>query len=231
MESKHFKIQDLAESDRPREKLLSQGARSLTDTELIAVLIGSGTTKHSALDIARQMLSCYNNRLDELSRATLRELMRFDGMGKVRAIGIVAALELGRRRSLLEAKSDIKIIHNSRDAYLHFRPFMADERLECVMIALLSSADEVLQVVPISEGSIAKVPIDVRKICETALLSRATRLILAHNHPSGFLEPSKEDCDATERLYEALKMFDIKLCDHIIVGPNSYYSFADHSLL
>ncbi len=230
-ETTHFKIHDMAEADRPREKLISQGAKALTEAELLAILIGSGTQESSALDVARQLLSAHGNRLDTLSRASLKDLCKTKGIGTARGINIVAALELGRRRNAYEAEEDVQTIKTSEDAYKRFRPLMADETREVVMVALLSNNNTVLQIVPMSEGTLTNALFDIREITKRAIDSRANGIVVAHNHPSGTLSPSAADRAVTNKLRDALELFGIKLLDHIIVVANDYYSFADHGLI
>ncbi len=227
----HITIHQLSESDRPREKALRSGIASLTDSELVALMIGSGNTEHTAIDIARILLGQYNNRIDLLSRASIGELQKIRGIGQARAVNIAAALEIGRRRISLEARQRIRTITSSDDACEILRPHMQDLTTEAAYVLLLDKANQVLDVVPLSAGNQGSTYVDVKNVVRLSLDAKAAAVILAHNHPSGNPSPSPDDIQITNRLRGALEIFDINLFDHVIVSVNAHYSFADEKQL
>ncbi|GAB3171632.1 RadC family protein [Telluribacter humicola] len=224
------KILSWAEEDRPREKLLQRGKAALTDAELIAILIGSGTVDQSAVDVAKLILGSANNNLNELARLGLNDLKKIKGIGEAKAITIVAALELGRRRKESETPRRRRIT-SSNDAYEEIKPYLLDKPHEEFWILLLNRANEVLRPVQISTGGVAGTVADPKLIFKHALEHLASSMILFHNHPSGNLTPSQADKDLTRKLKEAGRVLDLPVLDHLIFTDSSYYSFADEGLL
>ena len=223
-------IKQWAVEDRPREKLLSKGIMSLSDAELLAILIGSGTKEASAVDLAKEILRASGNNLNDLSRMNVHDLKKFRGIGEARAISIVAAMELGRRRKLEEVRKK-KRIGTSRDVYDFFHPFIGDLSHEEFWVLHLSRSNRILAWKKISQGGIAGTVTDVRLILKDALENTASSLIICHNHPSGNLQPSEADKEITLKIAEAAKIMDIRLLDHLIIGEGGYFSFADENLL
>ncbi len=223
-------IKQWAVEDRPREKLLSKGIMSLSDAELLAILIGSGTKEASAVDLAKEILRTSGNNLNDLSRMNVHDLKKFRGIGEARAISIVAAMELGRRRKLEEVRKK-KRIGTSRDVYDFFHPFIGDLSHEEFWVLHLSRSNRILAWKKISQGGIAGTVTDVRLILKDALENTASSLIICHNHPSGNLQPSEADKEITRKIAEAAKIMDIRLLDHLIIGEGGYFSFADENLL
>nr|MBC7614095.1 DNA repair protein RadC [Pseudopedobacter sp.] len=223
-------IKAWAEEDRPREKLLAQGRRVLSDAELIAILIGSGSTTESAVDLSKRILHTCQNDLNALAKLSVQDLSKFKGIGEAKAISIIAALELGRRRKEVELV-DLNKISSSKDIYNLLAPNFADLLHEEFWIILLSRANKVLHKVLISKGGQAGTIADPKIIFKTALEGNAANIILAHNHPSGNLKPSQADMQLTKKLQEAGKLLDLQVLDHVIFTERSYFSFADEGLL
>ncbi len=230
MVGKKTAIKDWAESDRPREKLLENRPKSLTNSELLAILIGKGSREHSAVDLGREILSRYQNNLNELGKCTAKDLMKFKGIGMAKAVTILAALELARRRTS-EGTLERHFIRNSREGADYIRPLLADFRHEVFGVLYLVQAGWIKTFEIASEGGITSTTVDPRLIFKRALETEAVSIIVFHNHPSGSLRPSKADEVLTQKLSQASKTMDIKLLDHIIVGDNGYFSFADEGLL
>ena len=223
-------IKDLAEDDRPREKMLAKGKGSLSNAELIAILIGSGHEELTAVDLAREMLAESDDNLFDLSKRSIDELTQHKGIGKAKAVSIVAALELGRRCSL--TSPDVKpSINNSKEAYEHLLGFINDFTQEHFLVAFLNQGNRIIKVEQVSTGGITSTQVDPKVIFKSALLKGATAIILCHNHPSGIAKPSTEDKQLTKKLIAAGKLLDINVIDHIIVGENCFYSFAENGLL
>ena len=218
------------EEDRPREKLLAQGRRVLSDAELIAILIGSGSTTESAVDLSKRILHTCQNDLNALAKLSVQDLSKFKGIGEAKAISIIAALELGRRRKEVELL-DLNKISSSKDIYNLLAPNFADLLHEEFWIILLSRANKVLHKVLISKGGQAGTIADPKIIFKAALEGNAANIILAHNHPSGNLKPSQADMQLTKKLQEAGKLLDLQVLDHVIFTERSYFSFADEGLL
>ncbi len=219
-----------AEEDRPREKLLQHGRRALSDAELIAILIGSGNRNETAVELSKRILHSLANNLDKLGRLSVGELSRFKGIGEAKAISIIAALELGRRRKDAEAEEVVKITGSS-DIYSLMRRYFADLNHEEFWIVLLNRANKVLSKHLISKGGQAGTVADPKIIFQTALENHSASIILAHNHPSGNLKPSQADISLTQKLVSAGSMLDIPVLDHLIFSNSSYYSFADEGIL
>ncbi|MBN1338276.1 MAG: DNA repair protein RadC [Bacteroidales bacterium] len=226
----YYPIREWAEGDRPREKMMQHGKHALADAELIAILIGSGSRNESAVDLARRILHEANNNLIDLSRMSIADLTRFKGMGQAKAISIVAALELGKRRRGAEILEKRKI-SSSADVFNYFQSLIGDSLYESFFILLLNRANKIIKSVFISEGGLAGTVADPKKIFRFALESSASNIILCHNHPSGNVQPSDADIKLTKKLKQAGEMLDMPIIDHIILGENGYYSFADEGTL
>lgn len=219
-------IKAWAEEDRPREKLLALGRRNLTDAELIAILIGSGSTTESAVDLSKRILHSCNNNLASLAKLSVQDLSKFKGIGEAKAISIIAALELGRRRKDTELLYEDKIT-TSRDAFNLLSPYFADLLHEEFWVLMLNKANKVISKNLISKGGQAGTVVDPKIIFKAALEHNAASILLAHNHPSGNLKPSQADLDLTKKLKAAGKLLDITVLDHLIFAGNSFMSFAD----
>lgn len=223
-------IRQWAEDDRPREKMLLKGKSALSNAELIALLIGSGNSEESAVQLAQRMLDRVDNNLIELSKMSIEELSRFRGMGKAKAISIIAAMELGKRRLAERVIRQTKIT-SSRDVYDLLLPELTDSYYEFFYVLLLDRANKVIRKLNISSGGVAGTVVDPKKIFKLALDHNASSIILAHNHPSNNLKPSDNDIKLTKKLQEAGKALDIPVLDHVIAGNDNYFSFADEGLL
>ena len=223
-------IKEWAVEDRPREKMLVNGVRALSEAELIAILIGSGNADESAVELSRRILASVTNNLHELGRKTISDLQKFKGIGEAKAITIMAALELGRRRKDSEPTERPKI-NSSADAANIFKPLLSDIPHEEFWVLLLNRNNLVIDKMIISRGGITGTVIDVRIIMKMALECLACSIILCHNHPSGNLIPSEADKEITRKIKDAGKLFDISVLDHVIVGNNSYFCFADEGLI
>jgi DNA repair protein RadC len=223
-------IKAWAEADRPREKLILHGRRHLSDAELIAILIGSGSRNESAVDLSKRILSFYQNDLDALGKVSIADLSKFKGIGEAKAVTIVAALELGRRRKETAAVPILKV-GSSIDAFQHLWPAFADLNHEEFWIVLLNRANHIKSKHLISKGGQSGTVADPKIIFKTALEQNAAYIILAHNHPSGNLKPSTEDIRLTKKLVEAGKMMDLPVVDHLIMTDKTYYSFCDEGLI
>jgi len=225
-----FSIKSWAEEDRPREKLSTQGRRALTDAELIAILIGSGNRDETAVDLSKRILHHYDNDLNKLGKASIDELSQFRGIGEAKAISIIAALEIGRRRNDTE-EAVLDMISVSKDAYHVIKRFLVDLNHEEFWILLLNQNSKVLGKELISKGGLAGTYADPKVIFNIALRYQAASIIMAHNHPSGNLKPSQADIDLTKKMVNAGKMLDIKILDHLIVTDKGYYSMADEGVI
>ncbi|MBK7428405.1 MAG: DNA repair protein RadC [Saprospiraceae bacterium] len=223
-------IKSWAEEDRPREKMLHHGRTHLTDAELLAILLGSGSRNESALDLSKRILSKAENNLHTLGTMSLHELMQFKGVGEAKAITISAALELGRRRTSHDVQT-LPSITCSGDSFKILYPLLADHSKEYFWVCFLNRKNLVIHKECISSGGISGTVVDVRLIFKKALEVMASAIVLAHNHPSGNLNPSDKDRTLTRKLYEAGKLMDIMILDHIIIAGTKYYSFADNGLL
>ena len=229
-EYKKLNIKEWAVEDRPREKLLAHGSRSLTDAELIAILISSGNLEETAVELSRRILTSVNNNLNDLGRKSVDSLKSFKGIGEAKAITIVAALELGRRRKDAEVFHKNKI-SGSKDAADYFQPMLGDLNHEEFWIMLLDRGNKILDTFMISQGGISGTVIDVRIILKPAIEKLASAIILCHNHPSGTMQASDADLKITRKISDAAKIMDISVLDHIIIGQNRYLSFADEGIL
>ena len=225
-----FSINKWSDADKPREKLRYQGRNILSNAELIAILIGSGNREETAVELARRILHTTGNNLAVLSRLSVEELMRFKGIGEAKAIAIVAALEIDRRKGLA-ALPKRKLIKNSSMAFELMHAQLADLPHEEFWILYLNNANKVLQRFQISKGGITGTLVDIRLVMKKALDLGAVSLIMVHNHPSGTLTPSRADKDITQQMTDAAKTLKIKVLDHLIITQASYFSFADNKLL
>jgi len=224
--AERLRIKDFALEDRPREKLLLKGVGSLSDAELLAILVSSGTPQETVLQLSQRILSSVSNNLSELGKLSVKELMEFNGIGKARAVTITAAMELARRKSVSQPV-ERDIIQCSRDAYRIFYPVLCDLQHEELWIALTNAAGKVVEKVKISQGGTAGTAADMRQILKPAVHKLCSGIILCHNHPSGNVHPSPEDDMLTSNLAKAAKLMNVKLLDHIILYDEIYYSYAD----
>ncbi len=225
-----FSIKNWSEDDRPREKLLQKGRSALSDAELIAILIGSGSRNESAVSLSQRILASAENNLNTLGKLTIKQLMEFKGIGEAKAITIAAAMELGRRRRAGEAL-EMKKITSSHSVFELMQPILGELPHEEFWILYLNNSNKVIQKTQLSKGGITGTLVDVRLVIKTALEVGAVALILAHNHPSGTLQPSEQDKALTQKLKAGAASLDIKVLDHIIVTEKSYFSFADEGIL
>lgn len=223
-------IKSWAEDDRPREKLIKKGRQALSDAELVAILLGSGTRSLTAVDVAKQVLAAHKNKLNQLGRLGIDDFKKFPGIGEAKAITIIAALELGRRRRSEERLDNAKI-SSSRDIYALLAPKLSDLDHEEFHILLLSRSHKVKDQICISRGGISGTVVDQRLIFKPALEKLASAIILCHNHPSGTLRPSEQDKRLTQKLVKSGIILDIPILDHLIFTDEGYFSFADEGLL
>ena len=223
-------IKNWAEEDRPREKLLLKGKSALSDAELIAIAIGSGTASLSAVEVARQILRAVGNDLNKLAKLSVKDLVKFKGIGEAKAINIICALELGRRKKETEPATKPKITC-SKDAYEVLKPVLSDLSHEEFWVLLLDRSNQVLKKQPISSGGVSGTVADPKIIFKKALEELASGVILAHNHPSGNLNPSEADIALTKKLKQAGTVLEIAVLDHIIFTDFGYYSFVDEGVL
>ncbi|OEY72883.1 RadC family protein [Salegentibacter salarius] len=225
-----FGIKSWAEDDRPREKLLHKGKVSLSDAELIAILIGSGSRNESAVQLSKRILASTGNQLSDLGKLSVKKLCEFKGIGPAKAVSIVAAMELGRRRRTEEALEKKKIT-SSASVFELMQPIIGELYHEEFWIIYLNNSNKVIEQLQLSKGGITGTLVDVRITLRKALEVGATSIILAHNHPSGTLKPSEADKQLTQKLKTAAQSLDIKVLDHLIVTEKSYFSFADEGVL
>lgn len=225
-----FGIKSWAEDDRPREKLIGKGRQVLTDAELIAILIGSGNKEDTAVELSRKILASVNNNLNELGKLSISDLSKFKGIGEAKAISIIAALELGRRRRETETIKRDKITC-SKDVFDIMKPIMLDLPHEEFWLLILNRSNTVIKKELISRGGVAGTVVDTKIIFKSAIENLASSIIISHNHPSGNLKPSDADIKITKSIKEAGKIMDIPLFDHLIITDKGYYSFNDEGIL
>jgi DNA repair protein RadC len=230
MQEQKYSIKNWAKDDQPREKLRSKGAQLLTDSELVAILIGKGTPKRNAVDVAKDVLLLGQNNLAELGKLSVAELMRVGGVGMTKAIIISAALEIGRRREAAIAIDKITI-KGSTDIAAYIKSLLRDRENEVFGVVYLNQANRIKHYEVISVGGLTGTVADPRIIFKKALAADATSIILFHNHPSGNLQPSNADKELTRKIIQAGTLFDIRILDHIIVSEYGYFSFADEGLI
>lgn len=228
--STSFSIKNWSQDDQPREKLLYKGKVALSDAELVAILIGSGNRQESAVALCKRILASTDNNLSQLGKLTIKQLMEFKGIGEAKAITIIAALELGRRRRGGEALERKKIT-SSKFVFELMQPIIGELPHEEFWIIYLNNSNKVIHKSQLSKGGITGTLVDTRLVLKTALEVGAVGLILTHNHPSGTLKPSQADKDVTLKLKLAAQSLDIKVLDHLIITEQSYFSFADQSIL
>lgn len=225
-----LKIKNWSPEDRPREKLLLKGTHALSDAELVAILLGSGTATTSAVELAKRVLQTVDYKLNELARLSVKDLRRVKGIGEVKAITIIAALELGRRKRDSDPEEKPRIT-GSRDVFEILKAHLLDIPHEEFWILLLNRANRVIKKHQISQGGVSGTVADPKIIFKVALGELASGIILAHNHPSGNLTASQADIDLTKKLKEAGKLLEIQVLDHVIIAGQKYYSFADEGIL
>ncbi len=229
-EYRKLNIKEWAVEDRPREKMVYRGLSSLSDAELIAILIGSGNQDETAVELSRRIMERVKNNLNELGRLNIEDLKKFKGIGEAKAITIIAAMELGRRRNHSDVLEMDKIT-GSKDVARFFRPIIGDLPHEEFWALFLNRQNRIIDKQRLSQGGLTGTVIDVRLVLKLALEKHATSLIFAHNHPSGNLDPSDADKKITRQLKESAKIMDIPLIDHLIITQGGFYSFADEGIL
>ena len=228
--SAYFSIKNWSESDRPREKLLLKGKENLSDAELLAILIGSGSRNESAVSLCKRILKDNAHKINLLAKLDVQQLMQYKGIGEAKAISIVAALELGRRRRGEEAIEQPKI-SSSTSVFEVMQPILGDLPHEEFWIILLNNSNKIIHKFALSKGGITGTLVDLRLLFKNALAFGSVSLILVHNHPSGALQPSQADVKITKQIKNGASTLDLKLLDHLIVTDRSYYSFADEGVL
>ncbi len=223
-------IKNWSEEDQPREKLMAKVRQILSDAELLAILIGSGNRSESAIELCKRILNDSQNNINQLAKLSVNDLMKYRGIGEAKAISIVAALELGRRRKS-EAVLDKVQVTSSQHLYEYIKPVLEDLPHEEFWIVLLSRANKIIGKQLIGRGGISETTADIKLIFKKSIESLASAIILAHNHPSGNLKPSQSDLNLTKKIKDAAKLFDISILDHLIIGDGNYYSFNDEGVL
>ena len=226
----HLGIKSWAEEDRPREKLLLKNKEALSVAELIGILIGSGNNGETAVDLSKRILQSVDYDLNELAKLTVKDLMKFKGIGEAKAISIIAAMELNRRRQQFGVKSKIKI-QSASDVYEVFHPILSDLPHEEFWVLLLNRSNKINGRERISIGGVAGTIVDIKMIFKSAINSLSSLIILCHNHPSGNLKPSKVDIDITGKFKEAGNFLEVSVLDHVIITDSGYFSFADEGIL
>ncbi len=229
-ENKSVSIKTWAEDDRPREKLMLKGKSALSDAELIAILIGSGSRNESAVDLSKRILNSIDNNLNKLGKLSIFDLQKFKGIGDAKAISIITALELGRRRRIEEAL-ELPQITSSSAIFNLMQPLIGELQHEEFWIVYLNNSNKVLHKEQLSKGGLTGTLVDVRLVFKKAIELFSTAIILCHNHPSGKLQPSQADKSITSKLKLAGETLDIKVLDHIIITENAYFSFADENII
>jgi DNA repair protein RadC len=229
-ESKRFSLKEMDRSEQPREKLIDLGPESLTKAELLAILIGSGTTKKTAVELMQEVMDDCNDMFTNLYRMSIKRLMEYNGIGEAKAVTIKAAAEIGQRRAE-ETMQDLTQIAKAEDVYYKMRLKVQNLTHEASWVFLLNNSARLLGIRQISSGGITETSVDVRMALKEALLSDATAMILCHNHPSGSLRPSRQDDKLTENLRNACMAVNIKLIDHVIVADGGFYSYAEQGKL
>lgn len=228
-DNNYLPIKQWAADDRPREKMLAHGVRVLSDAELLAILIATGTKKLSAIDLARNVLKSVDGNLNILGKTSVSDLTKILGIGDAKAVTIVAAMELGRRRQLADV--DLTTIRTSSDIFHIMQPILSDLQHEEFWAIYLNNANKMVDKQQIAIGGVTSTTVDVRIVMRYAIEKLVSSIILVHNHPSGALQPSKCDTDLTAQIASAAKLFNIKIIDHIIVAGAKYFSFADEGLI
>jgi DNA repair protein RadC len=229
MKEGYFPISDWSKDDRPREKLMLKGIDALSDAELIAILIGSGSRNESAVDLSKRILASVDN-LNSLGKMSISQLMKFKGIGEAKAITIVAALELGRRRRSEDATEFLKKVTSSKSVFEIMQPIIGELPHEEFWVLFLNNSNKIISKVQLSKGGITGTIVDTRLVFKFAFETKATGLILCHNHPSGSLIPSEADKQITKKLKLAGECLDVKILDHLIITETNYYSFVDEGI-
>ncbi|WP_457609846.1 RadC family protein [Lutibacter sp.] len=229
-ENKPLSIKSWAEGDRPREKLLLKGKNALSNAELIAILIGSGNKNESAVALSKRILATIDNNLNKLGKLLVSDLTKFKGIGEAKAISIITALEIGRRRRLEEAL-EVQKITSSKAVFNIMQPLIGELQYEEFWVLYLNNSNKILYKDQLSKGGLTGTLVDIRLIFKKAIALYATALILCHNHPSGKLEASSADKSITKKIKQAGETLDIKVLDHLIITENAYFSFADENIL
>ena len=224
--SEKLNINQWAEEDRPREKMASLGAETLSSAELLAILIGSGSTKESAVDLMKRILNDCNNSLNTLGKKSINDLCQYNGVGPAKAITILAACELGKRRQM-ESPEERPDLGTATQIYNHMHPVMQDLDVEQFWVLLLNQNHRLIKKVRVSFGGITATAVDIRIIMREAVLCNATQLVVCHNHPSGKITPSKDDDTLTVSIMQACKVMNISFNDHVIVTDGHYYSYHE----
>ena len=220
-------VKDWLPEYQPREKLLYKGVRALTNAELVAIILGSGSREESVVDLSQRILLSVNNNINQLGKLSIKQLMQYKGIGEAKAISIVAALELGKRRKAEEIQNHERILF-SEDIYEYFHPLLCDLYYEEFWVLFLNRASKVIDKLKISQGGVSATIVDAKIIYMEALLRLTTSVVLCHNHPSGNPSPSSDDDSVTARLRQGLKFLDMDLKDHVIICDGKFYSYADH---
>jgi DNA repair protein RadC len=228
--SENTSIKNWAEDDKPREKLMTKGRLALSDAELLAILINTGNTTDSAVDIAKKLLATVGNDLYKLSKLNVKELSQVRGIGPAKAVTIIAALELGLRKKN-NTKEEVQNIRTSKDAYQHLLPYLSDLQHEEMWVILLNSKLKIISTQLISKGGVNETAFNSKVVFKMAVQHLASSIVLAHNHPSGNVQPSDEDTQLTKKIKLAGEILDIQLNDHLIISQNDYYSFGDEGNL
>lgn len=223
-------IKQWNEDDRPREKMMQKGPAALSDAELLAILIANGTREKTALDLGKELLSLAKNDLNSLGKMDHKTMNQIKGIGPAKAVTLLAALELGRRRQQYTTLEKQKI-SSSKDAFEILNAYIGDKEHEALAVLYLNNANKVMHAEILSSGGLNATIVDIRIVLKNALLQLTPKLIIAHNHPSGLLVPSQADKDITQKLKQAAALMDIQFLDHLIIGHNAYYSFADEGAL
>lgn len=224
-------IKTWSADDRPREKMISKGRQHLSDSELLAIILGSGSIGESAVELSKRILHDHQNNLNELGKISIHDLVkRYKGIGEAKAINIIAALELGRRRLTSEPTDKVRITC-SRDAFNVLYPLVADLPYEEFWVLYCNRSNKIIHKHFLGRGGVSAVLVDPKIVMKAALEHQASVIILCHNHPSGSFKPSTLDISVTQQIKEAAKLFDITVSDHIIIAENSYYSFADEGII
>lgn len=225
-----FSIKNWAEDDKPREKLMLKGKAALSDAELLAIIIGSGNRRESAVDLSKRILAYVQNNLNALGKLSLKQLTDFNGIGEAKAISIIAATELGRRRRAEDAV-DLQKITSSNAIFEIMQPIIGELPHEEFWVMFLNNSNKVVHKAQLSKGGITGTVVDVRMILKMALEQNALSIVLVHNHPSGKLVASDSDIEITKKIQIAAKQLDMNVIDHVIISENGYYSFADDQKL
>ncbi len=223
-------IKSLAEDDRPREKLVTKGRQALSDAELLAILLSSGNREETAIQLSQRILSENLNSINQLAKLQLNDLKKYKGVGEAKAVTVLAALEIGRRRTDIGVEEKIKVI-SSQTAYNAIKSKLSDLPHEEFWVIFLSRNNNVIKTDCISKGGVSGTVVDMRLILKPAIENLASGIILAHNHPSGNLKPSQEDIHLTKKVKEAARLIDMIVQDHLIIGDQEYFSFADEGIL